>query len=164
MNYTVIHMGDSKEQYWTQAFEEYQKRMGAYGQLRSVCLKPAALVSDPNETQIAAALEKEADAIEAQWKKLGLDGGNTQKIALCIEGKMLSSEQLSGYLSNCAVNGKSSVVFLIGSSFGLSERIKRQCFRLSFSPMTFPHQMAKVMLAEQIYRAECILAGSRYHK
>ncbi len=164
MNYTVIHTGDSKEPYWTQAFGEYQKRMGAFGQLKTICLKPASLSSDPGEAEIEKALEKEADAIEAQLKKLGLDGAATQKIALCIEGKMLSSEQLSDYLASCAVNGRSSVVFLIGSSFGLSERIKKQCFRLSFSPMTFPHQMAKVMLAEQIYRAECIRAGTKYHK
>ena len=164
MNYTVIHTGDSKEQYWTKAFEEYQKRMNAFGQLRSIALKPVRLSDAPSPTEIEKALEREADAVEEQLKKNALDGANTLKIALCIEGKLLSSEQLSSLVSEAALNGKSNVVFLIGSSHGLSPRLKKDAFALSFSPMTFPHQLAKVMLAEQIYRAECILRGNKYHK
>ena len=164
MTYTVLHTGESKEQYWTKAFEEYQKRMNAYGQLKSIALKPVRLSEDPSEGEIERALEKEADAVEDQLKRNGLEGGNTLRIALCIEGKMLSSEQLSVLFSDAALRGKSNVVFLIGSSHGLSPRLKKSSVCLSFSPMTFPHQLAKVMLAEQIYRAECILRGNKYHK
>ena len=164
MNYTVIHTGDSKEAYWTKAFEEYQKRMNAFGHLRAIALKPARLSEDPSPSEIEKALEKEADAVEEQLRKNALDGANTLRIALCIEGKLLSSQQLSALFSDAALSGKSNVVFLIGSSHGLSSRLKKDAFRLSFSPMTFPHQLAKVMLAEQIYRAEMILRGSKYHK
>lgn len=164
MNYTVIHTGDSKEVYWSKAFEEYQKRMNAFGKLQSLALKPVRLSEDPSPSEIEKALEKEADAVEEQLRKLSLDGASTLKIALCIEGKLLSSEQLSKVFHDAAVNGRSSVVFLIGSSHGLSPRLKKDAFQLSFSPMTFPHQLAKVMLAEQIYRAETILRGNKYHK
>ncbi len=164
MNYYILHTGESKESYWTSAFEEYRKRIQAYGSLKDLALKPARLSEEPSPAEIEKALDKEAEALESQWKKNRLDGANTLKIALCIEGKLLSSEQLSRLLSDAEQNGKSNAVFLIGSSHGLSPRIKKECVCLSFSPMTFPHQLAKVMLAEQIYRAESIRKGGKYHK
>ena len=108
-----------------------------------------------------SALEKEADGILLQLNKLQ----GSKKIALCVEGRQLSSEQLSAYIDRAAVDGCSSVAFVIGSSFGLSERVKARCdLRLSFSAMTFPHQLMRVILEEQIYRAFSISSGSKYHK
>ena len=163
MNFFVLHTGESKESYWSEAFKEYKKRMSPQ-LLEDIVLKPQRLPESPSELQIQQALEKEADAIFAALKKHSLDSAQTLKVALCIEGKMLSSEKLAQFIEQSQVDGKSQAVFILGSSHGLSERVKAQCFRLSFSPMTFPHQMAKVMLAEQIYRACSIIKGSKYHK
>ena len=86
-------------------------------------------------------------------------------VALCIEGKPYSSEELAGYLESLGVQGRPEVSFLIGSSYGLSEQVKKQaCLRLSMSPMTFPHQLARVMVCEQVYRAFQILGHGKYHK
>lgn len=164
MNYTVIHMGEGKEAYYKEAFSEYKKRMNAYGSLESLSLKPSKTPGrELSEDEINLALSKEAEEFE---KVLSLPKyQKSYKIALCIEGKQLSSEELSRLFDKVATGGKNSVVFLIGSSWGLHERIKSQCdFRLSFSPMTFAHSLFKVMLAEQIYRAAGISAGSKYHK
>ncbi|MBR2615696.1 MAG: 23S rRNA (pseudouridine(1915)-N(3))-methyltransferase RlmH [Clostridia bacterium] len=164
MNHTVIHMGEGKEAYFKEAFAEYQKRMNAYGSLSAVALTPAKTPGrELSVDEIRLALEKEAEELERvlalpKYKK-------SYKIALCIEGKTLSSEALSELYEKIAAGGTSSVVYLIGSSWGLSERIKARCdLRLSFSPMTFAHSLFRVMLAEQIYRAEGIAKGSKYHK
>lgn len=164
MNYTVIHMGEGKETYYKEAFSEYKKRMNAYGSLDSVALKPYKTPGrELSEDEILLALTKEAEEFE---KTLSLPKyQKSYKIALCIEGKELSSEGLSALFDKVANTGKNSVVFLIGSSWGLHPRIKDLCdLRLSFSPMTFAHSLFKVMLAEQIYRAAGISAGSKYHK
>jgi 23S rRNA (pseudouridine1915-N3)-methyltransferase len=164
MNHTVIHMGETKESYFREAFAEYQKRMANYGSLESLALKPAKTPGrELGEDEIALALEKEAAEFE---RVLALPKYQKSfKIALCIEGKSLSSEKLSELYERVAVNGKNSVVYLIGSSWGLSERVKQMCdLRLSFSPMTFAHSLFRVMLAEQIYRAAGISSGSKYHK
>jgi len=163
VNFYVLHTGDSKEHYWTDAFKEYKKRMSPL-LLEDICLKPQKLPVDPNPMQIEQALEKEADAIFAALKKHSLDSAQTLKIALCIEGKMLSSEKLAELIEQSRIDGRSQAVFILGSSHGLSPRVKDRCFKLSFSPMTFPHQLAKVMLAEQIYRATSIIKGTKYHK
>ena len=116
-----------------------------------------ALPERPSEKEIAAALEKEAQPLLKRKK------GFT--IAMCIEGKQLSSEELAAKLSDTEVQGKSAVNFIIGSSFGLAPKIKAMAdIKLSMSKMTFPHQLARVMLLEQIYRAYSIIAGKRYHK
>ena len=114
---------------------------------------------EPSEKQIANALEKEADMIE---KKLS---ANALTVAMCIEGKQLSSVKLSEKMADAAVQGRSAINFIIGSSYGLAPRIKSLAdIRLSMSEMTFPHQLARVMLLEQIYRAYTILSGTHYHK
>lgn len=164
MNHTVIHVGDTKEEYFRSAFGEYQKRMNLYGSLSNLVLKPAKSAGrELREDEIGLLLEKEAEEFE---KVLALPKYEKSfKIALCIEGKEMSSEALSDLFQRVAANGKNSVVYLIGSSWGIAERIKCRCdLKLSFSPMTFAHSLFRVMLAEQIYRAEGIGAGSKYHK
>ncbi len=164
MNFTVIHMGEGKEAYYKEAFLEYQKRMNAFGSLNAIPLKPAKTPGrELSSDEIASTLEKEAREFEKQLSSPALS--KSYKIALCIEGKELSSEKLSALFEKVALDGKNSIVFLIGSSWGLHERVKNLCdMKLSFSPMTFPHSLFKVMLAEQIYRASSISAGSQYHK
>ena len=164
MNYTILHIGTFKEPYFEEAFAEYQKRISAFGTLRDIPLKSAKTAGrDLNPSEIAAALEWEARAFENALQTPAL--ARAYKIALCIEGKTMSSESLSALMEKVAVGGQNSVVFLIGSSWGIADRIKQRCdLRLSFSPMTFPHALFRVMLAEQIYRAESILHQSAYHK
>lgn len=164
MNHTIIHMGEGKEAYFRQAFEEYQKRMGAFGSLQSLPLKPAKTPGrELTRDEVALALRQE----EGEFEKVLSNPkyAKSFKIALCIEGKSLSSEGLSDLFEKVALGGKNSIVYLIGSSWGLSENVKKMCdLRLSFSPMTFAHSLFRVMLAEQIYRASSIAAGSKYHK
>jgi 23S rRNA (pseudouridine1915-N3)-methyltransferase len=157
-------MGEGKEAYFKEAFTEYQKRMKAFGSLESVPLKPAKTPGgELSEDQIRLALEKEAQEFLRLLSTPKLE--KSYKVALCIEGKSLSSEAFSQKLEQIALSGKNTVVYLIGSSWGLSEDVKKKCdLRFSFSPMTFPHSLFKVMLAEQIYRAEGISAGNQYHK
>ena len=154
----LIVLGKLKESYLRQAVAEYEKRLQAFCKLHTVELTPYRLPDDPNETQIRDALEREAAEIEKHIPQ------NAAVFALCIEGKTMPSEQFSAQLQKAAMDG-GSVVFVIGSSFGLAERIKRRAnVRLSMSPMTFPHQLARVMLLEQLYRAFQISAGGKYHK
>ena len=164
MNYTILHMGECKESYYKEAFDEFQKRMKAYGTLEAVALRPAKTPGrELSEEEIRQTLEKE----EEEWFHfLGSPKfKRSYKIALCIEGKALSSTQLASLFDRVATGGQNSVVFLIGSSWGMSEKVKASCdFRLSFSPMTFAHSLFRIMLSEQIYRAAGILAGSQYHK
>lgn len=156
----IVCVGKLKEAYWRDAVAEYSKRLGGYCNFSVEELSESRLPDDPSEGQIAAALEKEAGAME---KYLSMK--STLNIALCIEGKTISSEQLSEKISRSAVEGVSVVNFYIGSSFGLADSVKKRCsMRMSMSPMTFPHQLARVMLCEQVYRAFAIAAGSRYHK
>lgn len=164
MIHTIVHMSQGKESWFREAFEEYQKRMNLYGSLCDVALKPAKTPGrELGEDEIRLALEKEAESFckilsQPKYQK-------SYKIALCIEGKTMSSEKLSELFEKVALQGKNSVVYLIGSSWGLSEEVKKMCdLRLSFSPMTFAHSLFRVMLAEQIYRASGILSGSKYHK
>lgn len=156
---TVLCVGKLKEKFYLDACAEYQKRLTRCCRLTLVELAEERLPDDPSRAQIDAALEREADAIEAKLPR----GGTL--VALCIEGKTLSSEQLSDTLAQYATRGVAQVTFLIGGSFGLAERVKaRADVRLSMSPMTFPHHLARVMLLEQLYRAYQIQNGTKYHK
>ena len=117
------------------------------------------LPDKPSEAQIEKCLEEEGKRIIAKISK------NSYVIPMCIEGKIISSEELSSLVANTAVEGKSCVDFIIGGSHGLSDEVKKMGnFRLSMSRMTFPHQLARVMLSEQIYRAFQIMSGGKYHK
>ena len=159
MNITIIALGKLKEKYLREAVDEYSKRISAYGKLDIIELNPIRLSDSPSQTEIDNALTKEAEEIK---KKIP---NGSYVFSLCIEGKEKSSEQLAQTIKEVTLNGKSNIVFIIDSSFGLSPEIKKlsDC-RLSFSPMTFPHQLMRVMLLEQIYRGFMINSGSDYHK
>lgn len=158
MNVNIIAPGKIKESYFREACAEYLKRLAAYAKVTVKEPQPQELPQDPSPAQIEKALEREAELIRAQIK-----GGCM--VALCIEGREMSSEQLSQKLETLGTSGVSTVNFIVGSSFGLAESLKRECeLRISMSPMTFPHSLARVMLLEQIYRAFAISANSKYHK
>lgn len=158
MNVNFIAMGKLKDSFFREACAEYQKRLGAFARVTVKEPQPEELPQNPSPAQIEKALGKEAALIEEQIK-------TGFRIALCVEGKQLSSEGLAQKLDALGVGGVSTVNFIVGSSFGLSETLKRECdFRLSMSPMTFPHGLARVMLFEQVYRAFSILGNSKYHK
>ena len=159
LHITVLCIGKLKEAYLRDACAEYAKRLGALCCLRVVELPAEPLGQTPSPKEIEAALQKEGARMLEKIPQ------NAAVIALCIEGTQLSSEQLAAKLQSLAVGGTGSVAFLIGGSFGLSGAVKaRSDLRLSVSPMTFPHQLFRVMLLEQIYRALQIGAGAKYHK
>lgn len=156
---TLIAMGKLKEKFYLSAAEEYAKRMKLYCNFHLIELPEYKLPEDPSTAEIAAGLDKEAEAIFQKIPKGAW---------FCIftpEGKTLSSEAFAQKLKDVKLSGKSSTCFLIGSSFGISPKVKEKAdFRLSMGPMTFPHHLALVMVLEQLYRAEAIQAGSKYHK
>ena len=156
---TVLCMGKLKEKFYLDAQAEYVKRLGRLCRVELVELPEQRLPEDPSPAQVAQALAAEAAAIREKLPR----GGAV--VALAIEGKPCSSQELSRRLADFAVAGRTQVTFLIGGSFGLDESLKREAdWRLSMSPMTFPHHMARIMLLEQIYRAYQIQLGTRYHK
>ena len=156
---TLIAMGKLKEKFYISAAAEYEKRMKAYCQFHLIELPEIRLSENPAPSEIAAALEKEADTILSKIPK------GAWFCTLTPEGKLLSSEALASKMKEIKLSGKSCACFLIGSSFGIAPRIKGLAdFQLSMSPMTFPHHLARVMVLEQLYRAEAIQAGSKYHK
>lgn len=156
---TLIAMGKLKEKFYLSAAAEYEKRLKGYCEFQILELPEARLPDNPSPAEISAGLEKEADAILARLPK------GTWFCVLTPEGKMLSSEALAQKMRDVKISGKSSACFLIGSSFGIAQRIKEKAdFQLSMSPMTFPHHLARIMVLEQLYRSEAIQAGSKYHK
>lgn len=157
MNINLIVIGKLKEDYLRSACAEYIKRLGRYCSFQLHELDECRLSDSPSEKEIAAALKKEG----AQIKKLA----KGFIVPMCIEGKQLSSTELSETIVSAGVNGASTVTFIIGSSFGLDPEIKQLGnLKLSMSKMTFPHQLARVMLLEQIYRSFQIAEGGKYHK
>lgn len=159
MKCTVICTGSLKEKYWEEAEAEYAKRMRRFGGWNVIELPEVTLPERPSQKEIEQALKKEGEAIS---KKLP---GQSYTIALCVEGKPCSSEQLAALVERIPREGKSEIALIIGSSHGLAPEIKAACdLRLSISPMTFPHQMMRVILAEQLYRAHKINANESYHK
>ena len=156
---TILCVGKLKEKFYADAVSEYTKRLSRYCKLEIIELSEERLPEAPSPAQIEASLSREAAAVRGKLPPSCL------LIALCVEGTLCSSEDLAAFLSESAVRGGSHVVFLIGSSFGLHPSLKAMAARrLSLSPMTFPHHLARVMLLEQIYRAYQINSGSRYHK
>lgn len=155
---TVIALASLKEKYLRDASAEYSKRLGAYCNLKIIELDPVRLSDKPSSAEINSALSREAELI---LKKIP---AGDFIVSLCIEGKQLSSEEFSGVIEEKMNIGR-GVTFIIGSSCGLSESIKHRAdLKLSFSKMTFPHQLFRVMLLEQIYRAFKICSGGAYHK
>ena len=156
---TILCVGKLKEKFYIDAAAEYVKRLQRHCKLELIELPEQRLPDEPSPAEIQKALRTEGDAIRERLPK----GGAV--IALCIEGRPCSSEELSRRMAEFGVQGKTQLTFLIGGSVGLDEDLKRQAdWRLSMSPMTFPHHMARIMLLEQIYRAYQIAGGTKYHK
>lgn len=159
MNINIVCVGKLKEKYWTDAIAEYSKRLGRYCRLSIIELKEERLPDNAS-----AAEEEHVKTAEGQSIIKALSG-DSYVIALDVKGKQLSSEQLAQKIDDLAVQGKSTIDLIIGGSLGLSDEVLRRAdFKLSFSPMTFPHQMMRVILLEQIYRAFKINRNEPYHK
>ena len=156
---TLLAMGRLKEKFYLSAAAEYAKRLGGYCKFTLLELPEVRLPESPSPAEISAGLEKEADVILARIPK------GAWFCVFTPEGKTLSSEGFADLLKNVKNAGKGSACFLIGSSFGMAPRVKQRAdFRLAMGPMTFPHHLARIMVLEQLYRAEAIQAGSKYHK
>ena len=156
---TLICVGKMKEKFYIEAAAEYVKRLAGYCKLNIVELPEQKLAQNPSQGEIDAALAKEAEAIRGKIPP------SASIVAMCIEGKMRSSEELARLVGDWELSSAKHLVFLIGGSFGLHPSIKQEAWvKLSMSPMTFPHHLARVMLLEQIYRAFKIREGSGYHK
>ena len=156
---TILCVGKLKEKFYIDAAAEYVKRLQRLCRLEIVELPESRLPDDPSPAELRRALQAEAAAIRQRLP------GSGALVALCIEGKPCSSEELSRRLTELGVQGRTQLTFLIGGSVGLDEDLKRRAdWRLSMSPMTFPHHMARIMLLEQIYRAYQIADGTKYHK
>lgn len=159
MRLTLIYVGTTSEKFYSDAAAEYEKRINAFASFKSVCVKEERIMNEDSESNVLKALTLEETRIRAAIPK----GAVT--VALCLEGKTVSSTELAALLNQKVTGGQSSVAFIIGSSHGLSESFKSSVdIRLSMSRMTFPHMLARVMLTEQIYRALTIINGKNYHK
>ena len=159
LNVTLLCVGKLKEDYWRAACAEYEKRLGAFCRFRLIEVAEERLPDTPSAAQIAATVEAEGKRLLDRLPK------EAAVIPLCIEGKELDSPALAGYFDRLAVGGTSHIALVIGGSWGLSDEVKsRASLRLSMSPMTFPHQLARVMVLEQVYRAFQISGGGKYHK
>lgn len=155
----IICIGKLKEKYWVDAIKEYTKRLSSFCRFSVSELSECKVNNDPNEKQIQNILQEEGNAILQKIKP------TDYTIAMCIEGKNISSLQLANLMDNIQIEGKSTVNFIIGGSWGLSDEVKQRAdYKLSMGKMTFPHQMARVMLTEQIYRSFQISSNGKYHK
>ncbi len=156
---TVISVGKLKDAFFEMASDEYLKRLKAYAKVNVIEIKAGVLPDNPRDSEIEAVLNKEAEEIIKRIPN------SARVVTLCIEGKLYSSEDMARLLSDTALSGTSHIVFIIGGSYGLSDRVKSLSqVRLSMSKMTFPHRLARIMLLEQIYRGYKINAGEEYHK
>ena len=155
----IIALGRLKEKYLREAVDEYAKRLSAYAKLEIIEIEPERLSDDPSESETQAALKAEAEKI---MKKLEPESFS---VAMCIEGKQMESTEFSKLISDKINLGTGVFNFIIGSSCGLHESVKQRAdLKFSFSKMTFPHQLFRIMLLEQVYRAFKINEGSKYHK
>lgn len=154
----LICVGKLKEKYLVDAFMEYERRIKPFAKFNLIEIKEAHFVSEPSQAEIN-------QAILAEGKEILKHAKNTTIIAMCIEGKLLSSVELSTYIENICKMGISELSFIIGGSWGLSDEVKEKAkLKLSVSKMTFPHQLFRVMLEEQIYRALNLINNGKYHK
>ncbi len=159
INISLIVLGKLKEKHMKDFSAEYEKRLSGYCKLNVTELEPVKLSDNPSEQEILNALNKETQMIKTKIPK------NSFVFSMCIEGKQMSSEELSKKLEDIALTGKNNITFIIGSSFGLSDEIKQLSdYKFSMSKMTFPHKLARIMLTEQIYRALSIANNGKYHK
>ena len=156
---TLITIGKLKEKFYISAAQEYAKRLSGYCKFTLLELPECRLPEAPSPAEIAVGLEKESEDVFSKIPK------GAWFCVFTPEGKELSSEAFAQKLAQVKLSGKNNLCFLIGSSFGMAPRVKERAdFRLSMGPMTFPHHLARIMVLEQLYRAEAIQAGSRYHK
>ena len=159
MNITVITVGKIKEKYLRDAIDEYAKRLSRYCKLDLIEVPDEKTPENASEKEELQIKDKEGDGILKYIKD------NMYVVALAIEGKQLSSEELAGFIKELGVKGDSNIAFVIGGSLGLSKSVlNRANYKLSFSKMTFPHQLMKVILLEQVYRGYRIINGEPYHK
>ena len=159
MQINIIYVGNIKDKYFSDAVKEYEKRLSAYCKVVNTEIKETKIPENASAAQINKAIEEEGEKI------LSVLPQKSYKIALAIEGAMLSSEELAKKIDLSLTGGYSSISFIIGSAFGMSEKVKKSCdMMLSVSRMTFTHRMMRVIILEQIYRAYNILSGGKYHK
>ena len=159
MNITIIAVGKLKEKYLKDAISEYSKRIGRYAKLQIIEVPDEKVPEDISLKQEETIKRREGESILRHMKD------SSYKIALCIEGKTLSSTELAEKIENISIKGASTITFVIGGSLGLSKEIIDKCdYLLSFSKMTFPHQLMRVILLEQVYRSFKIIKGEPYHK
>ncbi len=155
----ILYVGNIKDKFFAEAVKEYEKRLSSLCKIKNIELKEEKPPENPSDSEIALVIRKEGDRLLEAMPKKGY------KIALCVEGTQISSEELANKLASVTVAGDSEITFIIGGAFGMDERVKKMAnFRLSISKMTFTHRMMRVILAEQIYRALNILSGGNYHK
>lgn len=159
LNIKIIAIGDLKEKYLRDACEEYKKRLGAWAKVEEIVLKEEKLPDNPTEAQIKAGLVAEEKKILEKISQ------KAYVIAMCVEGKQLSSEEYAKKIEEITNCGYSEIALIIGSSFGMTDEVKKRAdFRLSVSKLTFPHQLLRVILYEATYRALSIVKGTKYHK
>jgi len=159
MNIKIIAVGKLKERYLTDAAAEYIKRLSRFGSVEIVEIPDKKIPDNVSEKQCEQLLNDEGDAIMAKITP------TQYVVTLCVEAAQLSSEQFAAKLAECALGGSSNIAFVIGGSLGLASKVKNRAdLRLGFSKMTFPHQLMRVILLEQVYRAFKINAGETYHK
>lgn len=159
MKITLITVGKIKEKYFTQAIDEYKKRLSRYGQIEIIEVADEKTPDGASEKEEQQIKEKEGERILSKIKD------NTYVIAMAINGKPFDSVELAKHIENLGICGESSLVFVIGGSLGLSDSVlKRANEHMSFSKLTFPHQLMRVILLEQIYRSFRIIHGEPYHK
>jgi 23S rRNA (pseudouridine1915-N3)-methyltransferase len=158
MKITIIAVGKIKEKYLTAGIGEFTKRLGPYCRLNIVELDEERMPENPSAAEKAKVLDKEGERLLKNIKD------DSYSIVLDVAGKLSSSEELAEKLDRLALNGKSDITFIIGGAFGLSPDVLKTAHeRLSFSKMTFTHQMIRLLLVEQIYRAFRISRGEKYH-
>ncbi len=159
LNVTILAVGKIKEKFLSDAIDEYSKRLGRYCRLEIIRIKDDPTPDNPTDKERDIVLKREGERLIEKIPK------GAYIIPLCIEGKQKSSEEFAKTMSDIPSGGKSEVVFIIGGSMGLWDRIKDMAdIKLSFSKMTFPHQLMCVILLEQLYRAFNISGGGKYHK
>ena len=159
MQINIIYVGNIKDKYFSDAVKEYEKRLSAYCKVVNTEIKETKIPENASAAQINKAIEEEGEKI------LSVLPQKSYKIALAVEGAMLSSEELAKKIDLSLTGGYSSISFIIGGAFGMSEKVKKACdMMLSVSRMTFTHRMMRVIILEQIYRAYNILSGGKYHK
>lgn len=159
MNIDIIAVGGIKEKYYTDAIKEYSKRLSAYVNLNIIEINEYRLSNSPSDQEIIKGMDKEMEDIESKIRE------KSYIICLAIEGKQKTSEEFAKTIDDLGIDGYSDITFIIGGSYGLSKALKKRAnLKLSFSKMTFPHQLMRVVLLEQIYRAFRINRNEPYHK